>query len=404
VLISLDTLRADRLGMYGAHRPTTPTLDGLAAESTLFETVIAPAPWTLPSHTSMMTGLHECVHGMTGTIGKPFPPGLVPLALRLRRAGYATAAVTEDGFVDATSFTRGFGYYWEHQSGADRVPGTVAHALDWLHTHASEPFFLFVHTYQTHDPYFAPPPFAEMFAGDDADGVPNANPRDLAKYDASVRYTDAIIARLLAEFRSTPLGDRTLLVVTSDHGEGLGERGYTGHGRSLHEEVLRVPLLMRSPGLVAAGRRVPGLVGVIDVTPTILDLVGLPVPPGITGISLAPQARADASPSAAPERALFAENTLEHYRLAIRWPQWKATWDGGPDGVINDLARSPSEREADGSGARAAAATAMRAAFEAECERERADLAAAGASLHVQAPALPDPERERQLKALGYLE
>src|SRR4030095_17134891 len=101
----------------------------------------------------------------------------------------------------------------------------------------------------------------------------------------------------------------------------------------LHEEVLRVPLLVRNPGLVSPGRRAPGLVGVIDVTPTLLDLVGLPVPPGITGISLAPQARADASPSAAPERALFAENTLEHYRLAIRWPPWEGTWGGGPHGV-----------------------------------------------------------------------
>ncbi len=403
VLISLDTLRADRLGTYGARRPTTPALDALAAESTLFETAIAPAPWTLPSHTSMMTGLPECVHGMSGTIGKPFPAGLVPLAQRLRRAGYATAAFTEDGFVDATSFTRGFAYYRENRSGVDRAPTTVAHALEWLRTHSAQPFFLFVHTYQAHEPYFAAPPYADMFADrHDTDGLRAVNPQDLAKYDAAVRYTDAAITPLLEALRAAPDNDRTLLVVTSDHGEGLGERGYVGHGRSLHEEVLHVPLLIHAPGLVATGRRVPGLVGVIDVTPTILDLVGLPVPAGITGTSLAPQALASARPAPVPERALFIENNLDHYRLAIRWPRWKATWDdGGP--VITDLEHDPAERAPVRDEARAGAAAAERERFEQMCQRERAELEAAGAALQVPQPALPDPARERQLKALGYL-
>jgi arylsulfatase A-like enzyme len=410
VLVSLDTLRADRLGVYGGPRPTSPTLDALAAESTLFETVVAPAPWTLPSHASMMTGLYACAHGVIGPgIGGRLPNAVSPLAERLRVAGYATAAFTEDGFVDSSAFARGFGYYWENREGDDRIPRTVAQAQAWLQEEAAEPFFLFFHTYQTHDPYYAPPPYATMF--ESAGGghpVPvahtSADEQALAKYDAAVRYTDAAIVPLLDAIRRSPLGERTLLVVTSDHGEAFHEHGYTGHGRTLHEEVLRVPLLVWSPGLVARGRRVAGLVGLIDTAPTILDLLGLPLPSGIAGISLAAQVRADRSPGALPERPLFSENTLHDiYRLVIRWPRWKAMWDGA-DLKLFDLERDPSENVVDPIGSQKDRATAVRAEFEAQCARQRAELAAAGAPRPETPPALPDPGRERQLRALGYIE
>jgi arylsulfatase A-like enzyme len=279
----------------------------------------------------MMTGLHQCVHGMTGSVGRPFPPGLRPLASRLRDAGYATAAITEGGFLDAAAFVRGFGYYWETRDGDDRVRRTVAQAERWLHDDATEPFFLFVHTYQTHEPYFAAAPYDTMFAEVDGGGAVAAaeaasDQHLLTKYDAAVRYTDASIAPLLDTLRARPGGSRTLLVITSDHGEAFGEHGYTGHGRTLHEEVLRVPLLVWAPGLVAAGRRVPGLVGVIDVAPTILDLLGLPVPGGLTGVSLAPQLHPGETPPL-PERILFSENTLHNiYRLSPR-AAWKAMYE-----------------------------------------------------------------------------
>ncbi len=411
VLISLDTLRPDRLGLYGHERPTSPTLDALAAESTVFETVIAPAPWTFPSHTSMLTGLHECVHGMAGTVGHPFPPGLRPLASRLRDAGYATAAVTEDGFVDATAFMRGFGYYWENRDGDDRVRRTVAQAETWLRDEATEPFFLFVHTYQTHEPYFAPAPYDTLFAVAEEGGgaIPAAqaaaDQRQLTKYDRAVRYTDASIAPLLDALRARPRGERTLLVVTSDHGEAFREHGYTGHGRTLHEEVLRVPLLVRAPGLVAAGRRVPGLVGVIDITPTILDLLGLPVPAGITGVSLAPQLRRGTTPPPPPpERLLYSENTLHNvYRLAIRAPRWKAMYEDDSVQLL-DLERDPTEQVASPTPALAADAAAARARFEEECRRQKAELDAAGAATVAEPVGLPDAGRQRQLKALGYVE
>jgi arylsulfatase A-like enzyme len=398
VLISIDTLRADRVGAYGSTRPTTPTLDALAARSTVFDTVVAPAPWTLPSHTSMMTGLQECVHGMVGYVGLPFPPGLVPLAQRLREAGYATAATTEDGFLDAAAFLRGFGYYWEAPSIDDRVPQTVAQAQEWLRTEATEPFFLFFHTYQTHDPYFSPPGYADLVTA----GGSNAGAPQLVTYDAAVRYTDDTLAPLLAAIEARPRGDRTLLIVTSDHGEAFGEHGYTGHGRTLHEEVLRVPLFMWGPGLIAPGRRVPGLAGVIDVTPTILDLLGMDAPHDVTGISLAPQVRTGGMPPPLPDRLLYSENMLQDtYRLSARGADWKASWEGDTLTIV-DLVHDPGERGSAQTPERTAAADAARRRFEEDCRRQRAELDSAGASLPAPPPHFLDPEREKRLRALGY--
>jgi arylsulfatase A-like enzyme len=408
VLISLDTLRADRLGTYGALQPTSPTLDVLARESTLFETVIAPAPWTLPSHASMMTGLYPCVHGATGVAGNPLPAAVVPLAQRLREAGYSTAAFTEDANVAAGTFARGFGYFWENREGDDRVRGTVAQAMRWLRDEAAEPFFLFFHTYQSHAPYYAPPEYRQMFQSIDGLGVrvPPAmvsrSDEALAKYDAAIRYTDASIAALLDMLRQTPRGERTLIVVTSDHGEAFMEHGYMEHGRTLHEEVLRVPLLFWGPGLVAAGRRVPGPVGVIDVSPTILDLLGQAVPPGIGGVSLAPQVL-PGEPPPLGERVLFSENTRYNtYRLAARARRFKAMWTG-PGLQIFDLDRDPTERQPITSPALATHATFLRLQFEEQCRKQRALIDAAAPALPAPAT-LPDPDLERRLRAMGYVE
>jgi arylsulfatase A-like enzyme len=411
VLVSIDTLRADRLGAYGADRDTSPRLDALATESTLFETVVAPAPWTLPSHASMMTGLYACAHGIVGPgVGKAFPDGVVPLAEHLRDAGYTTAAFTEDGFVDPYSLARGFGSYWENREGSDRIPRTVAHAAAWLRDEATEPFFLFFHTYQPHDPYFSPPEYERLLAAADGTAHPSsATPHghELLTYDAAVRYTDTAIAPLLDAVRSGSPGARTLVVITSDHGEGFGEhggeRGGVGHGTEQYEEVLRVPLLVWGPGLVAPGRRVTGLVGVVDVMPTILDLLGFPVPTGISGVSLAPQVRPGSTVPPVADRILFSENSLhDRYRLAARWPRWKAVWDT-PGLQTFDLDRDPGELQPVTSADLTDQATAARARFEQECARQQAEIAAAG-SRQAQPAALPDPERQRQLKALGYVE
>jgi choline-sulfatase len=224
----------------------------------------------------------------------------------------------------------------------------------------------------------------------------------LAEYDAAIRYTDASIAALLGMLRQHPRGERTLIVVTSDHGEAFMEHGYMEHGRTLHEEVLRVPLFFWGPGLLAAGRRVPGPVGVIDVMPTILDLLGMPIPPGIAGVSLAPQMR-PGDPPPPVQRVLFSENTRYNtYRLAARARRFKAMWEG-PGLEIFDLDRDPTERQSITSPALATHARFLQLQFEEQCRQQRAQIDAASSARPAPA-ALPDPDLERRLRAMGYIE
>src|SRR5205823_2887457 len=154
----------DQLGAYGASRPTTPVLDRLAAEGTLFETAITAAPWTLPSHLTMLSGVYGCVHGLVSdAIFQRLTPGIRPLAAILRTEGYATAAFTEDGYILPEVFQPGFDAFRYGIGAVDGIERTVGAARDWLRDHARMPFFLFVHTYQVHWPYQSPPPYHGMF-------------------------------------------------------------------------------------------------------------------------------------------------------------------------------------------------------------------------------------------------
>ena len=404
VLVSLDTLRADRVGSYGWPRKGTPVLDRLASEGTRFDTVVAQAPWTLPSHATMLTGFYPCVHGLTGSLGHPLPAGIVPLAERLRAAGYATAATPEDIFFDPAAFARGFGFYHEnHSNDPIRMPVTVGFAVDWLRTQATTPFFLLVHTYQAHEPYFAPPDVRAAF-GAPAQTVGTDAPREqqVAQYDAAVAYTDASLAPLLDALDEIGVRDHTIVVVASDHGEALQEHGYTGHGRTLHEEVLRVPMIWRAPGLIGAGRRVTGEVGVIDFMPTLLDLLGIPPGAQLQGRSLASLLRPGGPTSAPADRVLFAENSLEFYRRAARWNDWKATFENGGVQIV-DLLRDPAEMSPGAPADRVAEAERAAADFEHECARARAAVEQAGAGEPLAPFVPPDEATLRRLRALGYV-
>lgn len=408
VLVSIDTLRPDRLGFYGAVRPTSPVLDSLAADGTVFDVAVAQAPWTLPSHATMLTGLYGCVHGAVEGVASRLTQGVVPLASILRDAGYTTAAFTEDGFVLADVFSAGFGRYQEHgNSLVSQIDQTVAAAVDWLRGNPNQPFFLFLHTYQTHGPYTVPPSFLPMFAAASdpatAPGVGRAPDREekLARYDRAIRYADTVLGQLFDELDHLGLTDRTLVVVTSDHGEAFGEHGYDGHGRTMHDEVLRVPLLFRAPGLVASGRHVSGMVGLIDLVPTLLDLLSIEPRYALQGISLASLVRTGSAPGRAPSRVLFSENELHHRRVAARSDRWKILFDESTLEVF-DLAADPGEREARPAGMIGVEPEVVRRSFEEECARARASLPHGGSTTTL--PALPDPERERNLKALGYVQ
>jgi arylsulfatase A-like enzyme len=320
VLVSLDTLRAASLGCYGHGRDTSPFLDRIAREGTLFENAIAPATVTGPSHMSLFTGVYPPRHGMLTGL-EPKALGVDTLAARLRAAGYHTAAFTEDGYIIADlGFAEGFSTYTENtgQGGLSRpaegeVRLTFGQAEKWLRENRRLPFFLFVHTYEVHFPYNPPQGYRTLFENDDLPGQPERPMlrRWFTDYDREVRFLDDELRRLFAAIGERGLAGSTVVVVFSDHGEEFGEHGGWQHGSTVFEELLRVPLIFWGPGRIVAGRRHSTQVSLIDVAPTLLDLAGLPVPATMQGTSLGPAVVEGREP---PARPLFAET-----RARLRW-------------------------------------------------------------------------------------
>jgi hypothetical protein len=294
LLISLDTLRADHLGSYGYRRTTSPVIDGrLAGEGTLFEHAYAQFPGTAGSHMTLFTSLYSCVHQVTGGLGahRKLRPEIHTLAELLRAQGYATAAFTEDGWVTAdTGFDRGFATWVESKSPVVTLPTgqadkTFPSALSWIEHHGDAPWFLFAHTYQVHYPYTPPEGYLERVAPDH--GEDRAS-RDAALYDGEIRYTDDLLAKFLDGLERAGAAENTLLIVISDHGEQFGEHRLFAHGNSLFDILLHVPIIMRAPGLIPAGKRVATTVGLIDMVPTVLELLGMPPIDRRQGQSLVP--------------------------------------------------------------------------------------------------------------------
>ncbi|MFN7953200.1 MAG: sulfatase [bacterium] len=416
VLLSLDTLRADHLGCYGYARPTSPRLDALASESILFEHARTPVPWTTAAHMTMLTSLEPDVHKVTHTaLAETRFTG----PERLHEAGYATA-----GFVNATAldhrfgFTRGFDAY-EY---VDRQTGSAVinqKALDWLASVGDRPFFLFVHFYVVHNPYDPPEefraPFVSAYRAEDVarTGIGPYHPpvtfSDAERqamidlYDGGVRYGDHEAGVLLDGLAKLGVLDRTAVFVTSDHGEGFGEHGLYNHGNSLYEELLHVPLIVRLPGKLGAGRRVSTAVSHVDLLPTFFALAGIGDAPGLMGRSLLPALQGGALPAqpvwadGAGSQALVDGNwkvIVNGEGRAKRIPAWKST---GPT-ELYDLANDPGELQ---NLAQARPQDAQRLLERAQAiQRDHRMLAKAVATSHTE---LPDDVRER-LKSLGYLE
>ncbi len=269
LLITIDTLRADHVGAYGASGVETPSLDGLADEGVLFENSIAATPLTLPSHCSIMTGMNPPRHAVRNNGIFLLDDSHETLAERFREAGYDTGAVVGAVVLDAGfGLDQGFDFYdWSESSQRasetgypDRPAEEVTDvALRWLAAR-ERPFFLWIHYYDPHAAYLPPAPFGRRFAG--------------RLYDGEIAYVDTQIERIFQGLRTSGEWDRTLVVATSDHGESLGEHGEQTHSYTLYDAVLKVPLLVRGPGVPTA-RRVPEVVSAIDVAPTILARAGL---------------------------------------------------------------------------------------------------------------------------------
>ncbi len=331
VLIVVDTLRADRLSLYGYERPTSPRIDDWARRrGVTFRHAVAPSPWTLPSHVSLFTGLDAIRHGLNYGRGPSALPRGSTLAEVLRQAGYATLAITGGVYLHPRyglqqGFDR-FRYWPSSRPQTEELEQGVDRALSWIDAQRQRPFFLFFHTYETHGPLTARRPFLDRLAPDLAEtGMANrikfdslpvvaaegfvsrkrlmlerpppatgleplpdaALPVVDALYDSGVAYADHHLGRLLSRLEAADLAADTLVVLTSDHGQGLGEKGLAGHS-FLYDFNLLVPLVVALPDGRGKGRTVDRQVRLIDVLPTILDHAGVTPPQGIDGASLLP--------------------------------------------------------------------------------------------------------------------
>ncbi len=286
LVITLDTIRADRLGAYGNRRVQTPFIDSLAERGVLFERCVAPTPLTLPSHTSLFTGTYPAFHGVRDNGNSIVPAELTTMAELLADAGYRAA-----GFVGAYvlaarwGLDQGFDSYTEPASGFDPDLASFAQiqrpadevvddALAWLADGSATPFFAWIHLYDPHLPYDPPHPYATDYADE--------------PYLGEIAFADAQLARIGAFLGSSGLDRSTLIVFAGDHGEGLGDHGELDHGLLLYQTTVRTPLIIVNPRAPVDAVRRPEPVSLVDVLPTVAEAVGLPIPAYVQGRNLLP--------------------------------------------------------------------------------------------------------------------
>ena len=395
MLVTIDTLRADRLGAYGNTTVATPNLDRMAREGAIALHASAQVPLTRPSHVSLLTGLYPAEHGIRDNVSPPLRPGVPLLAEILQRRGFRTGAFVSSIVLSKQSgLGRGFDTYSDRfEIGDDdarflntiqkRGDATVAEAAAWLREPGPERRFAWIHLYDPHDPYQPPEPYATRYAG--------------RLYDGEVAWSDDLVGRLDAVLAETGRRDDTLLVVTADHGEGLDEHGEAVHGFFVYETTLHVPLIVRGPR-VAPGTRVDSVTRSIDVMPTVLDLLGLAdATPAVSGRSLA----SALGGKALADEPTFAESLtpLIHYGWsdlrALRDGKWKYILAPRPE--LYDLDRDPGELKnlADAEPNRA---RAYRSGIEQQLRLEQA----ARRGAEPAAATLP-PDMLEKLGALGYV-
>jgi arylsulfatase A-like enzyme/Tfp pilus assembly protein PilF len=384
VLVSIDTLRADHLALYGYRDGATPALDRLGREGIVFDDVYSHCPLTLPAHASLLTGLLPPRHGVRDNIGFSLAASHATLATRFRAAGRPTgAAVSAYVLRSATGIARGFEFYddaleiegpAESLGSLQRGGGAAVEALaGWIDAHAHEPFLALLHLYEPHAPYAAPERFARQ-----------------APYDGEISHADELVGSFLDRLRARGVYDRALIVVTSDHGEGLRQHGEAEHGVFLYREAVHVPLVVRLPGRARAGARVAGPAGHVDVAATILDLAGMPAE-GLDGVSLRPALVT----GAVAARPVYSETLYPRYHFG--WSELYAASEAryryirAPRAELYDVGRDGGETR----NVAAALPTAV-AAMDAWLARVVGDGA-------IASPEDVAPETREKLQALGYV-
>ena len=451
VLVMIDALRADCLGVYGNPRGGTPVLDSIAAEGVVFERAIAPAPWTQPSVASVFCSVYPGVHqvldyrqAFKATFkGAPkvavFADRFDTLAESLTARGYQTAAFVANPYLlSEYGFAQGFDRF-DTSFAKNTTPGGVVNeaALAWLRGRAPDdhpdPFFLYLHYMDVHGPYDAGPEFLDPLLAE-IEQLPDKRelsdeqfkrlghlrkppkgarnpPRHTAlfryreywaaRYEAGVRQMDHVLAELRRGLQELGLWDDVYLIVTADHGEALCEHGWWEHGWSVHHTDLHVPLILRWPGELRAGRRVRQTIRLIDLMPTLLEQLRLPAVAGLQGRSLSPYLAG--RPPSAPAVA-FAEGVklgaeqkavyLGNWKLIARYPKGAAR----PARKLFDLAADPLELR-DMSARDRSRADALAGLLDAQV-RENAKLAAGVEVRHVPLT----PEQLERLRSLGYVQ
>jgi arylsulfatase A-like enzyme/Tfp pilus assembly protein PilF len=340
VVITIDTLRPDHLHCYGNKNIQTPVIDSLAENGVLFEKAVTQVPLTQPSHASIFTGTNPNVHNVRNTGGFTLLPSSVTLATILQKQGWDTAA-----FVGATvlkksfGFNQGFSVYDDQMPRSDKTRGfsrvasrpasiVVDHALGWLNTQSKQPFFVWLHFYDPHEPYNPPEKFRRQYPG---------NP-----YDAEIAYTDQQVGRFLDAIKKKSPAGKTLIVLLADHGESLGDHGEYNHGVFLYDSTLRIPLIMVGPG-VPSGIRIQQQAREIDVLPTILNLMGGKASSAVQGTNMVPAFSEKPVPTTySCEETLFPKINMGWAELrGIHTAHWM--YIRAPKPELYDLDQDPSE-------------------------------------------------------------
>ena len=385
VLITIDTLRADRLGCYGNAKIETPNLDALARRGALFDNAVTPTPLTAPAHASLFTGLYPTVHKVRDTGGFILDASHATLATILQKQGYDTAA-----FVGASvlkkhfGFAQGFNVYDDEMPKPDprkvageyaerRAGEVVDRAAKWLAGQTGRPFFLWVHVFDPHSPYDPPAPFREKYRG--------------RLYDGEVAYTDQQLGRLLAAVARK--GGNTLIAALSDHGESLGEHGEYNHGVFLYDSTVRIAFLLAGPG-IPAGLRIKQQARSIDLLPTVLESLGIKAPAGLQGSSLTPALRGKEIANWSYEETLYPKINMGWSELrGVRTNRW--LYIRAPRAELYDLSRDPGE------------VTNLIASHAAEAQLLEANLKSVAGATEKVTTTLVDARTLAQLKSLGYL-
>ena len=398
VLVTADTLRADKLGSYGNTRIETPNIDRLAAEGVLFENATTVVPLTLPAHSSIFTGTFPMYHGVRDNGGYYLDAEQITLAETLKEKQYATGAFVAAFVLDSRwGLNQGFDRYFDDfdlskyetvslDSVQRRGDEVLAEAVGWMDSVRQEPFFSWIHLYDAHTPYEPPEPYLSRYGN-----VP------FGRYAGEVAYVDSLMGELMSWLEQRKLADSTIVVFLGDHGESLGEHRETTHGYFIYDVTTHVPFILKLPSGNLGGRRVAAQVRVVDVMPTLLELLGAEIPAPVQGESLV-----DLVTGEVDDLGLMAYSESFYPRNHYGWSDLKSLRNGAlhyiaaPRPELFDLAEDPNQQK-NLAPQRARTVSEFQETLEAMLDRYSAE------DIDDQAPVTLDADTQAQLAALGYL-